>query len=73
MDLMATKKRAATEDESKQVNVRLSSTDYSRLEKLAELLPITAIARAAMLIGLAEIEKRPAALLEAPPAPKRAR
>ncbi|MBX3205489.1 MAG: hypothetical protein KF764_10500 [Labilithrix sp.] len=61
-DLMAAKK-----DEARQLNLRLSAEEYARLEKLAELLPITAIAKAALLVGLAEIEKRPSILLEGVP------
>lgn len=66
MDLVAAKKRA-TEDERKQVNVSLSADDYARLEKFATLLPVTAIARAALLIGLEAIEKRPTLLVEERP------
>ena len=74
MELMATKKKAASEaGESVQLNFRVSQEDYDRLEKLTSLLPLSAIARAALLIGLAEIEKNPARLLEAAASPKRAR
>lgn len=65
MDLMAAKKKA--DDERKQINISLATDDYKRVEKYASLLPITAIARALMLIGLEQVEKRgPQILLETP-------
>jgi len=53
--------------------IRLTSEDIARLEALAEKYPIitrSALARAAMRLGLDAIEENPAVLLEQP-VPKR--
>lgn len=49
----------------RQVAIRLSEEDMQRLDALAEIIPIAsrnAIARAALRIGLAALEKDPTAL-----------
>lgn len=61
---MATTKRKSGEDElARQIAVRLTEDDYSRLDRLAVHLSITAIARAALLVGLDAIEAQPGILL----------
>lgn len=61
---MATKKK--TGDDAgldKQIGVRLSAEDYARLERLAVHLSVSAIARAALTVGLDIIEAQPGVLL----------
>jgi len=55
------------------IYVRISKADRSTLEALAERLPLkqAAIARIALRIGLAEIDKDPAKLFAAPRAAKK--
>jgi hypothetical protein len=62
---MATKKTGKTGDEdlSRQIGVRLTEKDYARLEGLAVHLPISAIVRAALMVGLDIIEEQPGVLL----------
>jgi hypothetical protein len=58
----------------RQIAIRLSEEDVSRLDSLSETLSIlsrNAIARAAMRIGLARLEEDPRRIAEVPPAPKR--
>lgn len=53
-----------------QISIRLTEADMRRLEALAGRIPNMkrlAIARAALLIGLAEVEADPIRLLEASP------
>ena len=66
MDDMATKKttsKASDEELSRQIGVRLTEKDYARLEGLAVHLSVSAIARAALMLGLDLIEKQPGVLL----------
>ena len=65
METMATKRKATDEDEgaSRQLGVRVSHDDYARLEKLAARLPVSTIARVALLLGLEIIEKQPSVLI----------
>jgi hypothetical protein len=53
--------------------LRLSPTDKEQLDRVAERLPMkpAAIARLALRIGLAEIEKDPARIFAAPKKTKR--
>jgi len=60
---------------SRQIAIRLDETDISRLDALAERIPIAsrnAIARAALRIGLEQLEKDPT-LLFADKKPRRKR
>lgn len=64
MDTMATKRKSAGEEDlSRQIGVRLTEADHARLEGLAKHLSISAIARAALLVGLDAIEAQPGILL----------
>ena len=63
MEAMATKKKAAEEGLEKQIAVRLTEADHARLERLAVHLSVSAIARAALLVGLDVIEGQPGVLL----------
>ena len=65
MELMASKRKTTDEDEgaSRQLGVRVSPQDYARLEKLAARLPVSTIARVALLLGLEIIEKQPGVLI----------
>jgi hypothetical protein len=58
-------KRKTTEEQGleKQIGVRLTAEDYARLEGLAVHLSVSAIARAALLVGLDVIESQPGVLL----------
>jgi hypothetical protein len=65
---MATKrisKRTGGDDDplTRQIGVRLTEADYSRLEGLAGNLSVSAIVRAALLVGLDLIEEQPGILL----------
>jgi hypothetical protein len=65
---MATKKKAGDDAGlEKQIGVRLSPKDYARLEGLSVQLSVSAIARAALLVGLDIIEEQPGVLLGAKP------
>jgi hypothetical protein len=59
---MAAKKRGA-KDEGKQIGVRLSASDWKRLERLSARLPVGTLARVALLLGLEIIERQPDVLL----------
>ncbi len=63
MDVMAAKKKPSDEGLDRQIGVRLSATDYERLERLAVHLSVATIARAALLIGLDVVENQPGVLL----------
>jgi hypothetical protein len=61
---MAAKKK--TDDAAgldKQIAVRLTEADHARLERLSVHLSVSAIARAALLVGLDVIEEQPGVLL----------
>jgi hypothetical protein len=60
---MAGKKRIDDTGLEKQIGVRLTPADYARLEGLAVHLSVSAIARAALLVGLEVIEGQPGVLL----------
>jgi hypothetical protein len=62
---MAKTKRSSSEDEplTRQIGVRLSEADYARLEGLSGALSVSAIVRAALLVGLDLIEAQPGILL----------
>ncbi len=61
---MATKKKPRDEAGlDRQIGVRLAPKDYDRLEGLAVHLSVSAIARAALLVGLDIIEAQPGVLL----------
>lgn len=63
-DIMATKKKAGDDvGLDRQIGVRLAPADYDRLEKLAVHLSVSAIARAALLIGLDVVERQPGVLV----------
>ena len=62
-DMASRKKTAGDEDLSRQIGVRLTEADHARLERLAVHLSISAIARAALLVGLDAIEGQPGILL----------
>jgi len=61
--LMATKKKAADESLDKQIAVRLTEADYKRLEALSSRVPVSAIARVALMVGIEAIEKQPGILI----------
>ncbi len=63
MENMATKRKSGDDELAKQIAVRLTEDDYARLDKLAVHLSISAIARAALLVGLDAIEAQPGILL----------
>jgi hypothetical protein len=64
VEAMATKRKTGgDEDLSRQIGVRLTEADYERLEGLSKHLSISAIARAALLVGLDAIEAQPGILL----------
>lgn len=61
---MATKKKTADDDAlGRQIGVRLSQEDYERLNRLAVHLSVSAIARAALVVGLDIIEAQPGVLV----------
>jgi hypothetical protein len=65
---MATKKtdkRTGGDDEplTRQIGVRLTEADYARLEGLSGTLSVSAIVRAALLVGLDLVEEQPGILL----------
>jgi hypothetical protein len=57
------KQKREPEGLERQIGVRLSPKDYDRLEGLAVHLSVSAIARAALLVGLDIIEAQPGVLL----------
>jgi hypothetical protein len=68
VESMATKrtgKRTGGDDDplTRQIGVRLTEADYARLEGLAGALSVSAIVRAALLVGLDLIEAQPGILL----------
>ena len=64
MDEMAKKKKTGDDvGLERQIGVRLAPKDYDRLEKLAAHLSVSALARAALLVGLDIIEAQPGVLL----------
>ncbi len=64
MEDMASKKKSADEAGlDRQIGIRLSLSDYARLEGLAVHLSVATIARAALLVGLDVIEAQPGVLL----------
>lgn len=70
---MAKTKKATTETLSEALYLRCAPGDMERLDGLVERIPIAsrnAIAREAMRLGMAALEKDPS-LLFAKPAPKR--
>lgn len=60
---MAARKKAEESGLDRQIGVRLTEADHARLEKLAVHLSVSAIARAALLVGLDVIEAQPGVLL----------
>lgn len=70
---MATKRKTGDEENlTKQIAVRVTEADYARLEALSTRIPISALTRVALLVGLDAIEAQPAILLgEEPRKPKR--
>jgi hypothetical protein len=48
---------------TRQIGVRLTEADYERLEGLSGTLSVSAIVRAALLVGLDIIERQPGILL----------
>jgi hypothetical protein len=62
---MGRPKRSSSEDEGKtrQIGVRITEADYARLEGLSGALSVSAIVRAALLVGLDLIEAQPGILL----------
>jgi hypothetical protein len=58
-------KRTSGDDEAltRQIGVRLTEADYARLEGLSGTLSVSAIVRAALLVGLDVIERQPGILL----------
>ena len=65
MEDMATKKTKASDDAGleRQIGVRLTPEVYERLERLSGHLSVSALARAALLVGLDIIEEQPGVLL----------
>ena len=65
MEDMATTRKKASEADGleRQIGVRLTEKDYARLEGLAVVLSVSAIARAALMLGLDVIEAQPGVLL----------
>lgn len=66
---------AAEETLARQVAIRLSEDDMRRLDALSARISVAsrnAVARAAMRIGLAILEKDPSRIIDEPP-PKRGR
>lgn len=61
--IMAAKKKTGDDGLERQIGVRLSVKDYERLERLAVHLSMSAIARAALMVGLEVIERQPGVLL----------
>ena len=58
--------RKNTDDEAgltKQIAVRLSEGDHERLLALSTRIPMSAVARAALLVGLEAIERQPGILI----------
>jgi len=58
--------RKKTDDEAgltKQIAVRLSESDHERLLALSTRIPMSAIARDALLVGLEAIERQPGILI----------
>jgi hypothetical protein len=60
---MAAKKKTDDTGLDRQIGVRLTEADHARLERLAVHLSVSAIARAALLVGLDVIEEQPGVLL----------
>jgi hypothetical protein len=61
---MATKKKSGEDvGLERQIGVRLAPKDYERIERLSVHLSVSAIARAALLIGLDDVERQPGVLL----------
>jgi hypothetical protein len=48
---------------TRQIGVRLTEQDYERIEGLSGTLSVSAIVRAALLVGLDVIERQPGILL----------
>ena len=48
---------------TRQIGVRLTEQDYERIEGLSGALSVSAIVRAALLVGLDVIERQPGILL----------
>jgi hypothetical protein len=48
---------------TRQIGVRLTEQDYARIEGLSGALSVSAIVRAALLVGLDVIERQPGILL----------
>lgn len=63
METMAAKRKTEDAGLDRQIAVRLTEADHARLERLAVHLSISAIARAALLVGLDVIEQQPGVLL----------
>jgi hypothetical protein len=64
MAMTKTKKTSGDDDAlTRQIGVRLTEADYARLEGLSGALSVSAIVRAALLVGLDVIEKQPGILL----------
>jgi hypothetical protein len=60
---MATAKKAGDDPGlERQIGVRLAPKDYERLERLAVHLSVSALARAALIVGLDIIEAQPGVL-----------
>ena len=60
---MATAKKSVDEAGlERQIGVRLALKDYERLERLAVHVSVSALARAALLVGLDIIEAQPGVL-----------
>ena len=60
----ATKSKGGDDDSlTRQIGVRLTEADYARVEGLSGKLSVSAIVRAALLVGLDLIEAQPGILL----------
>ncbi len=70
---MATKKKTATDDDealkTRLVGVRVTDADYARIERLTGRLSVSAIVRAALLVGLDVVEAQPGVILGETPRP----
>jgi hypothetical protein len=61
---MAAKKTIGDDENlTRQVGIRLTAENYERIERLSGTLPVSAIIRAALLVGLDVIEAQPGVLL----------
>jgi hypothetical protein len=61
---MAAKKTAASDEGlTRQIGVRLSESDFKRVEALSAAMGVSALVRAAIFVGLDAIEAQPGILL----------